>query len=582
MRLTRFRIKGVKSIKDSGNCYLSGDNITILAGQNESGKTAVLQALDYFSNGMSDVFKKYALRDDGIKPYVECEFKLTKNDIDVLSQTDDRFPIIAKKLKTIIAYREKAEEEIDFLEDATIQVDEIIKSKILLTCFESLDKSEEDSEATEEDEIQETAEDFSFLFWGAIKELMPEFIYYDSFKDLLPDSIQVGNIPENKAVQDLENISGIKFTDIAGMNKRSRKNTLDTAFRDLTFNFKEYWSQHLSDEDDSPYEFLCVIDNQEIEFYVRRSVGNALYLAQKSQGFKWFHSFYLRLRSHQIENQESDFILLIDEPGQGLHETAQRDVKRVIEDLVLRGAQIIYSTHHPLLIDVDDKISRLRLVYKNEDDVSKIGTMSQCASGKKQTLDMLSPIITAMGLVHVDFCNDKLNVVLEGITDKFYLEAFRKCLEREDGYNFIPASGADNIKHIVSILLGWGHDFKILHDKKQTVYNKLVKAFFPHINVTEEIDRKILHLNNCVGIEDMFSKNDFKKHVLGNIDTSNVDLEKDNSAIAKEVGKELLARLFLNQMQSPDDKITKNAFEKHTIQEFENIFNWLGERNNEN
>jgi len=574
MRLKRFRIKGIKSIIDSGNCYPSGDNITILAGQNESGKTAVLQALDYFSNGMSDEFKKYALRDDETTPCVECEFELTTNDIEALSKTDQKFSQIANKLEKVIAYREGAEAKIDFHEDVTTQVDEIIKKQKLLPEKHISSESDEDSEEKGEDENEKTIGELSSSFREAINKLIPEFIYYDSFKDLLPDSIQVGGIPQNKAVQDLESILGIKFSDFVNSNKRTRKNRLDSAFKGITIDFNKYWSQQLSSEEDTPYNFTWEIDSQEIQFYIARGVGDSLYLAQKSQGFRWFHSFYLRLASHQIENRESDFILLIDEPGQGLHETAQKDVKRVIEDLVERGAQIIYSTHHPLLIDVDDKISRLRLIYLKHTEGSKIGTISQCVSGKNQTLDMLSPIITAMGLVRVDFCNDKLNIVLEGITDKFYMEAFTILLGKEDKYNFIPASGADNIKHVVSILLGWGHDFKIIHDKKQTVYNKLKKVFFQTTG-QEEIDRKIKHLS-CVGIEDLLTKEDFRKHALkGNNITDSSD-DKDNSSIAKEK-KELLARLFLNKIQTPDISIKTDDFQNDTIKSFRDIFNWLDE-----
>lgn len=54
MKLKHFRIKNIKSIIDSGTCHLTEDNITIFAGQNESGKSAVLEALKYFSNGIDD------------------------------------------------------------------------------------------------------------------------------------------------------------------------------------------------------------------------------------------------------------------------------------------------------------------------------------------------------------------------------------------------------------------------------------------------------------------------------------------------------------------------------------------------
>ena len=49
MEIKSFRIKNFRSIKNSGICNLSGDNITIIAGMNESGKTAILEALEDFN-----------------------------------------------------------------------------------------------------------------------------------------------------------------------------------------------------------------------------------------------------------------------------------------------------------------------------------------------------------------------------------------------------------------------------------------------------------------------------------------------------------------------------------------------------
>ena len=46
-RMIKFRIKNYKSIKDSGDCYLS-KGITVLAGKNECGKTSILEALEDF------------------------------------------------------------------------------------------------------------------------------------------------------------------------------------------------------------------------------------------------------------------------------------------------------------------------------------------------------------------------------------------------------------------------------------------------------------------------------------------------------------------------------------------------------
>jgi len=49
-----FRIRDFRSIVDSGICPLSGDNITVLAGQNEAGKTAILSALRDFDLAEGD------------------------------------------------------------------------------------------------------------------------------------------------------------------------------------------------------------------------------------------------------------------------------------------------------------------------------------------------------------------------------------------------------------------------------------------------------------------------------------------------------------------------------------------------
>ena len=59
MEIKSFRIRNYRSIKDSGVCHLSGDDITILAGKNESGKTAILEALEDFA-------AKKQIRDEAI------------------------------------------------------------------------------------------------------------------------------------------------------------------------------------------------------------------------------------------------------------------------------------------------------------------------------------------------------------------------------------------------------------------------------------------------------------------------------------------------------------------------------------
>lgn len=73
MILKSFRIKNYRSIVDTGWNNLSPDNVTALIGQNESGKTSVLEALKSFYDG---VITDDILRSDLSMPEVSCSFRL--------------------------------------------------------------------------------------------------------------------------------------------------------------------------------------------------------------------------------------------------------------------------------------------------------------------------------------------------------------------------------------------------------------------------------------------------------------------------------------------------------------------------
>ena len=72
MELVSFRIYNYRSIVDTGWCELSSDNITGIIGQNESGKTSILEALYSFYTGKVN---EDIVRSDLSKPKVSCTFE---------------------------------------------------------------------------------------------------------------------------------------------------------------------------------------------------------------------------------------------------------------------------------------------------------------------------------------------------------------------------------------------------------------------------------------------------------------------------------------------------------------------------
>jgi AAA15 family ATPase/GTPase len=85
IKLSAFRIKNFRSIKDSGWRTLATDNISILIGQNESGKTSVLEALQSFYD---QSLNEDVLRSDNCYPEISCRFRIESNTVlsDLLSK----------------------------------------------------------------------------------------------------------------------------------------------------------------------------------------------------------------------------------------------------------------------------------------------------------------------------------------------------------------------------------------------------------------------------------------------------------------------------------------------------------------
>lgn len=76
MKIKAFHIKNYRSIIDSGTCLLSPDHISALIGQNESGKTTILEALKSFYEG---TITDDVLRSDLSFPEITCTFSLKED-----------------------------------------------------------------------------------------------------------------------------------------------------------------------------------------------------------------------------------------------------------------------------------------------------------------------------------------------------------------------------------------------------------------------------------------------------------------------------------------------------------------------
>lgn len=69
-------------------------------------------------------------------------------------------------------------------------------------------------------------------------------------------------------------------------------------------------------------------------------------LKNRSKGFLWFFSFLVWFSKIQGK-KDTNYILLLDEPGLSLHASAQNDLLRFIEEKLAPEYQVLYTTHSP-------------------------------------------------------------------------------------------------------------------------------------------------------------------------------------------------------------------------------------------
>jgi ABC-type cobalamin/Fe3+-siderophores transport system ATPase subunit len=98
MHLVAFRIQNFRSIIDTGRHQLAHDNITNLIGQNESGKTSILEALKAFHDG---VLIEDMLRSNLSLPEVTCKFTFNFNDVENRINKRRLNPEVRKLISTL-------------------------------------------------------------------------------------------------------------------------------------------------------------------------------------------------------------------------------------------------------------------------------------------------------------------------------------------------------------------------------------------------------------------------------------------------------------------------------------------------
>ena len=221
--------------------------------------------------------------------------------------------------------------------------------------------------------------------------------------------------------------------------------------------------------------------------------------------------------------------------------------------------QVIYSTHSPYLIP-PDKLHRLRIVLKKpEAGTTIVEKLSHVDLQGEDFSDVLSPVLTAIGIDIREQLNfvGKNNVVVEGISDFYYLQAWRSLISDPPNLdtNMFPGTGASSTVLLSSLFIGWGLNFIVVldHDEEgNAIKQKLVREM--------GIDEKqVVQPEQASGIEDLFSHNDFNELLESYNSSFKLNPGERPTRAIKRLGidKVLLARNFAARASAGKVDLTK-------------------------
>lgn len=538
MKIKSIIISNYKSLGEERNVLLLEDNITALIGKNDSGKSNILEALGNISfiHHINDDFFSKKNRYTNRNIVITAELKFTEKECQQLLidsknpktvfkfySSDDiefegAFSSIFnhdEELKNAIYYIEdnilnyfkvygkyttkKFIESIDEKLDRLLEIDSKIwvkYKKSLNEILEVLILQEQDMASREYNEECYTLIRHIETIKSKIKKkykLLP-VIYYRTKEEELQS---IYNLDEIKSAIKTKKGLLYKFMivteapleefikAIESNDENERNKCINSIKEKVKYNIQKEFNYFY--EEDENVKIKVNFENNCLKIFIKTK-EHTTYLDERSNGLKWFLNLFIDLAYGNLENKT--IIYLLDEPGVYLHVNAQRELLVLLKNLCNKGGQVVYTTHSPYMIDTEDIIN-VRAIEKDENGVTHIFNNAYDnkfnSSSKRETLTPLLKAIGADIKYNLGPRLDKVNIVTEGITDYMYFTAMLDYLgvEEEQRPYILPSVGAGNVNALVSILIGWGCNYKVVldYDKAGVIEcNKLIDSLNLRLN----------------------------------------------------------------------------------------------------
>lgn len=482
-------------------------------GLNESGKTTILEAIDWFSGGRESLDPaglagRTRANNDDLVPIADKANFNGKIIIRAGVELDDEdIQALAAHLKKRHKYDLKEVTKTEFVvEDVNIYRDStwFKREEPQPLAIEGIGRSQrgtEDRKLSQHKQAAATAQEF-------IRTRMPPIWYFPNFLFDFPSRIYLSERDDDTdrdrfyralmqdVLDSLDKDASLdrhivkRATSNSSSKQRALKQLLLDMQRAITNRIFTPWDGIFGQENDKEvvlthdYDAFENAEGEEFyEVYLEFQIkGNDGYfdVSERSLGFRWFFVFLLLTHFRGFRKGSSDVLFLFDEPASNLHPNAQAKLLESFSELTDRCV-IIYTTHSHHMINprwLENTFVVRNLGLEVETSITDynarktnivVDRYRSFAVEHPEQSHYFRPILDVL-----DYAPSRLEavpdaVMLEGKND-FYALSYLQDLILQDvdtDLALMPGMGAGGLDSLIQLYLGWGRNFIVVLDSDQ-------------------------------------------------------------------------------------------------------------------